>query len=640
MDPDPLPTLLMVLQNPETGFYFQLIILFVLLFLSAMISACEVAYFSLSPTQFDIINSEKSNTNTRILEILSKPKRLLATILIFNNTVNVAIAILSSTMIDSIFSFAESEWILRFLIQVIGVTFMILLIGEITPKVYATNHSLRVASLMSTPIIFLRKLFYPFASILVKGNNFLDKKIKKKNNNITVDELGHALEITYSNENTSNEEKKILEGIVRFGNTDVKQIMKPRMDIVAFDCETKFIELIQLIVESGFSRVPVYEESLDKIIGVLYIKDLLPHIDKGDEFDWKKLLREAFYVPENKKIDDLLREFKETKIHLAVVVDEYGGTNGIVTLEDVLEEIVGDITDEFDEEDIVYTKIDRNNYLFEGKTSLIDIYRILDIDGEEFENVKGESDTLAGFLLELSGNIPAKYDKLEFMNYKFTIESVDKRRIKSVKITLPEREDKSNGILPTVLFILVIFLSSCGGENVVPKPRGFMRTDYPEKVYHHEVTECPYSFEIPNYSYLQGKKGEADYCFKDLVFADFKAAIHFTYKEIDSDSLLARYIDDSHNMAYDHVEKADEILKEPIIDTVNDVYGIIYDIHGNAASQIQFFLTDSSNHFLRGALYFNHRPNYDSLIPAISFIREDVIHLIKTTKWSYSVKEN
>lgn len=630
----------MIFQNPDTGFYFQIIILFVLLLLSALISACEVAYFSLSPGQLEIINSEKSKAHHRILEILSKPKRLLATILIFNNTVNVAIAILSSTMIDSIFSFSESEWLLRFFIQVIGVTFMILLIGEITPKVYATNHSLRVASIMSSLILFLRKVLYPFATVLVKGNNFLDKKIKRKNNNITVDELGHALEITYSNENTSIEEKKILEGIVRFGNTDVKQIMKPRMDIVAFDCETKFVELIQLIIESGFSRVPVYEESLDKIIGVLYIKDLLPHIDKGDEFDWKKLLREAFYVPENKKIDDLLREFKETKIHLAVVVDEYGGTNGIVTLEDVLEEIVGDITDEFDEEDIIYTKIDRNNYLFEGKTSLIDIYRILNIDGEEFENAKGESDTLAGFLLELSGNIPSKYDKLEFMNYKFTIESVDKRRIKSVKITLPNDESKKGGVVPSVLFILVLFFSSCGGENVVPKPRGFMRVDYPEKIYHPEVSDCPYSFEIPNYSYLQSKKGESDYCFKDLVFASFKAAVHFTYKEVDSDSLLARYIDDSHNMAYDHVEKADEILKEAVIDTVNNVYGIIYDIQGNAASQIQFFLTDSTHHFLRGALYFNHRPNYDSLIPAINFLREDILHLIKTMKWVEPIKEN
>jgi gliding motility-associated protein GldE len=261
---------------------------------------------------------------------------------------------------------------------------------------------------------------------------------------MTVDELGHAFEITMSDEQASDGEKKILEGIVKFGNTEVKQIMKPRMDVVAFSMNTGFYELIAKIIESGFSRVPVFEGTLDTVKGVLYIKDLIPHLDKPDDFAWQSLIRKPFYVPENKKIDDLLKEFKEEKIHLAVVVDEYGGTQGIVTLEDVIEEIVGDITDEFDDEDISYTKINEHQFVFEGKTSLIDIYRVLDIDGKEFDASKGEADTLAGFILEQSGKMPAQGEVLHFGRYEFTIEASDKRRIKQVKLTIQKEEENEN----------------------------------------------------------------------------------------------------------------------------------------------------------------------------------------------------
>jgi putative hemolysin len=637
---DPLPILLVSFNSITTGVWIQILIICGLLILSAVFSASEVAYFSLTPSQIDKIRNEKSSVNLRILDILSKPKRLLATILIVNNTVNVAIAILSTTIIDGWMSFEEKEWLLRFFIQVIGVTLLILIFGEITPKVFATSNAVRVASFMSTPIIVIRKILYPLSTILVKSNNFIDKKFKRKNNNITVDELGHALELTYSNENTSQEEKKILEGIVKFGSTDVKQIMKSRLDIIAFENDTRFSELISEIIESGFSRVPVYAENLDTIVGVLYIKDLLPHLEKGDEFKWQELLRPAFYVPENKKIDDLLNEFKETKIHLAIVVDEYGGTQGLVTLEDVLEEIVGDITDEFDEEKIIYTKIDRTNYLFEGKTSLIDIYRILEIEAEPFESKKGESDTLAGFLLEISGKMPQKNDKIQFINYIFTIEAVDKRRIKTVKISLPEEEVSTSKILSTWSILLLFFFASCSSESVVPKPKGFMKTNYPEKNFALAETGCAYSFEIPQYVNMQDRPMQNDTCFKDLLFPYFNATVHLTYKSITSDSVLAKYIDDSHNLAYDHSEKADDIQKTAVIDTVNNVYGIVYDIIGNAASQTQFFLTDSSSHFIRGALYFNHRPNYDSLLPAINYIHEDIDHLIKTFKWKNDSTKN
>lgn len=630
---DPLPILLVSFNSITTGVWIQILIILGLLFLSAVFSASEVAFFSLSPAQLEKIRTEKTGANLRILDILSKPKRLLATILIANNTVNVSIAIMSTTIVDGLMNFDEQEWLMRFLIQVIGVTLLILILGEITPKVFATSNSVWVASVMSTPILIIRKILYPLSTVLVKSNNFIDKKFKRKNNNITVDELGHALELTYSNENTSQEEKRILEGIVKFGTTDVKQIMKPRLDMVAFDGETLFSELIPQIIDSGFSRVPVFKDNLDTIEGILYIKDLLPHLDKPSDFNWKSLLRPAFFVPENKKIDDLLKEFKETKIHLAIVVDEYGGTQGLVTLEDVLEEIVGDITDEFDEEKIIYTKIDRLNYLFEGKTSLIDIYRILEIESAPFEEKKGESDTLAGFLLELSGKMPQKNDRIEFMKYVFTIEAVDKRRIKTVKISLPENESSKSGLLTGLMFVFILFFASCSSESVVPKPKGFMKTNYPKKEYSLAETGCPYSFEIPKYAQLQDKPMQNDTCFKDLLFPYFNAAIHITYKSISHDSILAKYIDDSHNLAYDHAEKADDIKKTAVFDTVNNVYGIVYDIIGNAASQTQFFLTDSSNHFIRGALYFNHRPNYDSLIPAINYIHEDIDRMIKTFKW-------
>lgn len=289
---------------------------------------------------------------------------------------------------------------------------------------------------MSNPILVLRKLLWPISQLLIKSSSVIDRRIKKKSSSMTVDELGHALEITLSDEESHNGEKKILEGIVKFGNTDVKQIMKPRMDVVAIDSSTRFYALISHIIDAGFSRVPVYEGTLDKIKGVLYIKDLLPYLDKDDHFNWHSLIREAFFVPENKKIDDLLKEFKDSKIHLAVVVDEYGGTQGIVTLEDVIEEIVGDITDEFDDESISYTRIDESNFVFEGKTSLIDIYKVINIDGEEFENAKGESDTLAGFLLEQIGKMPVKGDIIKFQNYTFLVEAADKRRISQVKLTI------------------------------------------------------------------------------------------------------------------------------------------------------------------------------------------------------------
>ncbi len=414
--------------------FYGILAMIILLVCSALISASENAFFSLTNKELDQINKNPSLSGKMILHLLEKPKRLLATVLIANNLVNVGIVVISSVISHDVLKYFNSPF-LEFLVQVILVTFLILLLGEVIPKVYASSHPLKTAMIMAYPIYVIRAIFRPMSEILVYSTSIIDKRFKQKGHAISVDELSHALDLT-ANEQTTESEQKILKGIVKFGNTDVKQIMTPRVSVQAFENNLQFTVLIKQIIESGFSRVPVYKETLDTISGVLYIKDLLAHIDKGEDFQWQDLLRPAFFVPENKKIDDLLKEFQETKIHLAVVIDEYGGTSGIVTLEDILEEIVGDISDEFDDEDMVYSKLDENNYVFEGKTPLNDIYRILKIDGEQFEQAKGDFDTLAGFILELSGKIPSRGSEIKFNNFVFKIEGVDKRRIKSIKVTI------------------------------------------------------------------------------------------------------------------------------------------------------------------------------------------------------------
>lgn len=416
---------------------FAIVTVLILLVLSALISGSEVAYFSLGPVDKGTIESDVEKKFTTLKALLERPKRLLATILIANNFVNVAIVILSTYLSELLIPVDYSD-LVTFIIQVVVVTFLLLLLGEVIPKIYANKNPLTLAKFMSTPIFYLRAILTPLSSLLVNSTNFIDKRIKKKGHNISVDELSQALELT-SDENNSVEDQKILEGIVKFGNTDVKQVMTSRVDVISIEQTLSFSEVIKTILDSGFSRIPVHKESFDSILGVLYIKDLLPHLSK-DKYDWKALVRKPFFVPENKKIDDLLKEFQTKKTHLAIVVDEYGGSSGIISLEDILEEIVGEISDEFDDEDLIYSKIDDYNYIFEGKTPLIDMYKVLEIDGEEFEAEKKESETLAGLVLEVFGKIPKKNEKLRFNDYQITIEAADKRRIKRIKLTLPPKE--------------------------------------------------------------------------------------------------------------------------------------------------------------------------------------------------------
>ena len=414
----------------------SILVLIGLLATSALISGAEVAFFALKPQELDKINNEKSKRAKLIKNFLSRPKELLATILIANNFANVGVIILSTYISDSIIDFQGSE-LMQFIIQIVIITFLLLLFGEVLPKVYANNKAVSFAKFMSLPLSFLEKTFKPISTILIYSTRIIDRKIKNNRHNLSVDDLSNALELT-SDENENKDEKKILEEIVKFGNTDVKQIMRSRIDITALDYKSTYTDVLKTIEKTGFSRIPIYQDSFDLIKGILYIKDLLPYLNKGENFKWNKLIREVFFVPENKKIDDLLKEFQEKKIHLAVVVDEYGGTSGIVTLEDIIEEIVGDINDEFDDDDIIYSKLDNKNYVFEGKTTLKDFYRIINISGENFEQKKGEADSIAGFIIENTGSFPEKGQKINFENYTFSIESVNARRIKRIKVTLPE----------------------------------------------------------------------------------------------------------------------------------------------------------------------------------------------------------
>tara|TARA_B100000575_G_scaffold105267_1_gene83873 strand:- start:42 stop:1286 length:1245 start_codon:yes stop_codon:yes gene_type:complete len=410
----------------------------VLVVFSALLSGTEVAIFSLNNDDKLKLKEEKeSNRNKRVLDLLENPKKLLATILIANNLVNVSIVMVSTFVMEKLFIIDNMSEINLFIIQVIIVTFIILLFGEVIPKVYANNYNVSFSKLMSLPISILKKIFSLLSDILISSTSIIDKKIEKKTNPFNADELEHALDLTkHSVEN--EDEKKILEGIVKFGQTDVKQIMTPRTDVTSFDTETDYKSLMKEFKNINFSRIPIYEETFDNIKGILYVKDLLSKIEEDVNFKWTKLLREAKFVPENKKLDDLLKEFQEERKHIAIVVDEYGGSSGIVTLEDVLEEIVGEITDEFDEEDITFQKIDNYNYIFDGKCTLIDIYKILEIEGENFEFAKGEADTIAGFCIEQAGKIMLKNEKVNFDKYTFTVEAADKRKIKKVKVTINE----------------------------------------------------------------------------------------------------------------------------------------------------------------------------------------------------------
>ena len=412
-------------------FNFDIFLLVILLIFSGFISGSEVALFSLSKSEIESKSDLKSFKI--IINLLEKPNKLLATILVANNLINIGIVILFTKLGEVLFSAIGSP-LIKFFLEIVVATFLILLFGEILPKIYASRNNISFSRIIAYPLRILDIIFSPISLPMQKFSNYIKNKLAIQNSNISIDQISHALDLTRP-EDTTKQEQKILKGIVNFGNIDTKEIMRPRIDIFALDSKLKSEEIIKSITTTNHSRIPVFDENLDKIIGVLHIKDLLPFLDKK-EFQWKKLLREPLFIPENKKLDDLMLEFQEKKVHLAIVVDEYGGTSGLVSLEDVIEEIVGDISDEFDDDNLLYSKIDDQNFIFDGKTSLHDLCRIIKEDKNIFDQYKGDAETIAGFILEISKSFPKKNSKINFMKFIFTIESIDKKRIKQIKLTI------------------------------------------------------------------------------------------------------------------------------------------------------------------------------------------------------------
>lgn len=423
-----------VLQQPTTGVIIATILAAVLLLMSAFASGSEIAFFSLSPSDVAELEDGKFDADKKIQNLRDDSERTLATILIANNFVNVTIIMLLNYVIAGVISFGERALLLQFLFTTVILTFLLLLFGEIMPKVYARQDPLKFCRRCVGGIMFARKLFWPIENILLKSGMMAEKIIQKENHVLSVDDLEQALELT--DKNDIKDEQNMLKGIIRFGDETAKEVMTSRQNIVDLDIRSNYADVLKCIEDNNYSRIPVYQDNTDNIRGILYIKDLLPHLTKSSNFRWQSLIRPPYFVPETKKIDDLLREFQENKVHIAIVVDEFGGTSGIVTLEDILEEIVGEINDEYDEEEKFYSKLNYNTFIFEGKTLLTDLCRILNVDDEEFEEVEGDADTLAGLLLEIKGDFPSIHEKIDYKNYTFEVMNVEERRISKIKVTV------------------------------------------------------------------------------------------------------------------------------------------------------------------------------------------------------------
>jgi len=426
-----------VINVPDFKIIIGLFVLLVLLFASALMSGSEVAFFSLRPDDIEKLKNNKSKKAQAALKLYIKPEKLLSTVLVANNTINIAIVLLAAFLSSEMFVFSSKT--VGFVINAVAITFLLLFFGEIMPKVYATRNHVKMSLFMAAPLTVLQKIFQPITSMLILSSSFVKKRTGTRRSNISMDDLSDALELT---SDEFNEDEKILKGIVNFGNINVSAIMCPRIDVTAIDIKTGFDKIVPVIISSGFSRIPVYSDSFDTVKGILFAKDVLPYINNQGSFKWQTLLRPPYFIPETKKINDLLKEFQSKKIHMAVVIDEYGGTSGIITLEDILEEIVGEITDESDFDQLLFRKIDDKTYIFEGKILLNDFCKIMEIEEDVFEEVRGESETLAGLILELTGEIPEKDQTIKLGKFVFNIQSADKRRIKEIRVEFDKEESE------------------------------------------------------------------------------------------------------------------------------------------------------------------------------------------------------
>lgn len=601
-----------------------------------MVSAAEIAFFSLNANKLGEVDD--SSGKAKLMNLLAHPKSLLASILIISNMLNIAVIIVSDDLMRNI-EFGEMPNWARFLIQIVAVTFVIILFGEVIPKVYARRFQLRLSLFFSHPMVIIVKLLKPFTWPLTQFSSLIDKRVKQTPA-FSVENLSDAIELA-SDEETDADDHKILKGIAHFGSLDVTVIMTPRNDVVMVDNEMLFDELLQTILENGYSRMPVFKDKADSIEGIIFIKDILPHIHSDKNFAWQTLIRKPFYVPDNKKIDDLLKEFQSMKMHMAIVVDEFGGFEGLVTLEDIIEEIVGEINDEYDEEEVDYYKMNDHNFIFPGKTSLHDLLRIIDFDLNFFGEFENEIESIAGIILELSGRIPARNEIVSYKNLSFRILNADNRRINRVKVSImPENTETEassifGGILPPLAIVLFIstFLFSCGsGVDLMPRPKGYCEIVLPKKEYQMYDSLCPFTFEYPVYAKIKPfTRDLSKTCWFDITFPTYAATLHMSYENVTGN--FVKFSEDQHELAYKHIAKANNI-EEMFVEAPEDkVWGIVYNIEGDAASPYQFHVTDSQTHFLRGSLYFDFKANTDSVGPVLNFLKKDVMHLVETVKW-------
>ena len=615
---------------PETSF-----LLLPLLLISGLISASEVAFFGLSPKTLEELEISHPHSFKKANQLLAHPNRLLATILITNNFTNILIVLLTAIVSSSLpFLSLWPTW-LQFGFQAIAVTSIILIFGEILPKIIATHRAKGVIVLMATPLTLAGYLTRPLGSLLMLSGRLITGNASKGGQTLSHEELSAVIDIAEGKE-ISDEERKIWKGIVEFGKITVSETMKPRTDIVGIEINKSYKHVLDLILKSGYSRIPVYTDSLDQVSGILYVKDLIPFLAEDPLFNWNALIRKPFFVPENKPIDDLLKEFQSKKMHMAIVVDEYGGCAGLITLEDIIEEIVGEINDEFDDEEIVYSKLDENTFVFEAKTTLIQMCRIIDLPFEALGPAGEEADTIAGLLLHLHQKLPAKGVKIDTPKVEYCVESADQRRIKRVKVSIKSSNHPKTGALPAfALLVLGSLLLSCESSIPQPKPMGYPVIELPSSASKPLDYPAPFQFEIAKVAQVRPSPNRPEFpggLWFNIDYPVFRSTVYLTYLPISKN--LGELLDAANQQVYQgHVTMAEGIEEQVLSYSERRVFGRIFHLSGPVATPIQFYLTDSVQHFLRGSLYFNYAPNYDSISPILDYLNNDLNRIIQSLVW-------
>lgn len=611
------------------------LLLLPLLLISGLISASEVAFFGMSPKTMEALETTHPKTFAKVNHLLAHPNRLLATILISNNFTNILIVLLSSMASSSLpFLAAWPSW-LQFAFQALGVTSIILIFGEIFPKILATHRGKGVLVLMATPLSVVGLITRPLGSLLLLSGRLITGNATKGGQTLSNEELSAVIDMAEGVE-ISDEERKIWKGIVEFGKITASETMKPRTDIVGIETKKSYQQVLALILQSGYSRIPVYSESLDQVSGILYVKDLIPYLSEQAGFNWNQLARKPFFVPENKPIDDLLKEFQLKKMHMAIVVDEYGGCSGLITLEDIIEEIVGEINDEFDDEEIVYSKLDEHTFVFEAKTTLIQMCRIVDLPFEALGPAGEEADTIAGLLLHLHQKLPAKGVKINTPKIEYCVESADQRRIKRVKVYIKHAEkEKTGGLALFWAFLMGFSLMSCDAVVPQPKPKGYPRIELPSNASKALNYPGPFEFEIAQVAVVRPAPERPEFpggLWLNIDYPDFRSTIYLTYLPVTNN--LPELLDAANQQVYQgHVTMSEGIEERALVDSERKVFGRVFQLLGPVATPVQFYLTDSARHFLRGSLYFNYAANYDSIAPILTYLNQDIDRMMSSLVW-------